>query len=62
MDVLISMMVISMAEDVTAGVTRRKLLANIAVGVLIHFLILITVVIAVVISTTTTTSVSTESI
>jgi hypothetical protein len=57
-DVLISLTVISAAEDATTGVTRRKLLAEIAVGVLIHFLISITVVIADVISTTMTTSVN----
>jgi riboflavin transporter FmnP len=58
-DVLLSLTVISTAEDVTTGVTRWELLAEITVGVLIHFLISITVVIVVVISTTTTTSVST---
>jgi hypothetical protein len=52
-DVLISLMVISVAEDATTGVTRRELLAEITVGVLIHFLISITVAIAVVIPTTT---------
>jgi hypothetical protein len=51
-DVVISLTVISAAEDVTAGVTRRELLVEITVGVLIHFLISITAVIAVVISTT----------
>jgi hypothetical protein len=57
-DVLISLTVISTAEDATSGVTRRELLVEISVGVLVHFLISITVVIAVVISMTTTTSVS----
>jgi hypothetical protein len=55
-------MVINMAEDVTTSVTQRELLAEIAVGVLIHFLISITAAIAVVILTTTTTSVSTITI
>jgi hypothetical protein len=58
-DVLISLTVISTAEDVAAGITRRELLAKIAVGVLIHFLISITAAIAVVILMTTTTSMST---
>jgi hypothetical protein len=57
-DVLISLTVISVAEDVTTGIMWRKLPAKIAVGVLIHFLISITVAIAVVISTTMTISVS----
>jgi hypothetical protein len=61
-DVLISLTVISAAEDGTTGVTWRELLAEIVVGVLIHFLISITVAIVVVISTTTTTSVSTVTI
>jgi hypothetical protein len=61
-DVLISLTVISVAEDATMGVTQREVLAEIAVGVLIHFLILITTVIAVVISMTTTTSVSTVTV
>jgi hypothetical protein len=60
--VLISLTVISAAEDAATGVTRRKLLAKIAVGVLIHFLISITTAIAVVISTTMTTSVSSVTI
>jgi hypothetical protein len=51
-DVLISLTVISATEDATTGVTRRELLAEIAVGVLIHFLIPITAVIAVVIPIT----------
>jgi hypothetical protein len=51
-NVLISLTVISTAEDATTGVTRRELLAEIAVGVLIHFLIPITAVIAVVIPIT----------
>jgi hypothetical protein len=58
MDVLISLMVISTAEDAAMSITRRELLAEITVGVLIHLLVSITVVIAVVISMTTTTSVS----
>jgi hypothetical protein len=58
MDVLISLTIISATEDATTGVTRRELLVEISVGVLIHFLISITTVIAVVISMTTTTSVS----
>jgi hypothetical protein len=58
-NVLISLTVISMAEDATMGVTQREVLAKIVVGVSIHFLNLITAVIAVVISMTTTTSVST---
>jgi hypothetical protein len=57
MDVLISLMVVSMAEDVATGITRRELLTKIVVGVLIHFLISIAMVIVVVISTTTTISV-----
>jgi hypothetical protein len=57
-EVLISLMVISMAEDAAMGVTRSELLAEITVGVLIHFLIMITAAIAVVVSMTTTTSVS----
>jgi hypothetical protein len=57
-NVLISLTVIGVAKDATAGVTRRELLAEIVVGVLIHFLISITTVIAVVIPTTTTTSMS----
>jgi hypothetical protein len=61
-DILISLMVISVAEDAAAGVTRREFLAEIVVGVLIHFLISITVAIAVVIPTTTTTSVSTVTV
>jgi hypothetical protein len=62
MDVLISFTVISVAKDATMGVTRRELLAEIAAGVLIHFLISITMAIAVVISMTMTTSVSTVTI
>jgi hypothetical protein len=62
MGVLISLMVISMAEDAATGVTRRELLAEVAVGVLIHFLISITMVIAVVIQMTMTTSVSTVTV
>jgi hypothetical protein len=58
-DVLISLAVISVAEDAAAGVTWRELLAEIAVGVLIHFLISITMAITVVVPMTTTTSVST---
>jgi hypothetical protein len=58
-NVLISLTVISAAEDATAGVMLRKLLAKIVIEVLINFLISITMVIAVVISTTTTTFVST---
>jgi uncharacterized membrane protein YgaE (UPF0421/DUF939 family) len=61
-NVLISLTVISTAEDATAGVTWRELLAEIAVGVLIHFLISITIAIAVVIPMTTTTSVSTVTV
>jgi hypothetical protein len=61
-DVLISLTVISAAEEAIASVTRRELLAEIAVGVLIHFLISFTTAIVVVIPTTTTTSVSTVTI
>jgi Mg/Co/Ni transporter MgtE len=59
MDVLISLTIISVAEDATVGITWRELLAEIAVGVLIHLLISITVAIVVVIPMTRTTSVST---
>jgi hypothetical protein len=58
-DILISLTVIGMAEDATAGITRRELLAKIVVGVLVYFLIPITTTIVVVIPTTMTTSVST---
>jgi hypothetical protein len=51
-DVLISLTVISAAEDATTGVTWRELLVEIVIGVLIHFLISITTAIVVVISTT----------
>jgi hypothetical protein len=61
-DILISLTVISAAEDATMGTTRRELLVEIVVGVLIHFLILITMAIAVVISMTMTTSVSTVTV
>jgi hypothetical protein len=61
-DVLISFTVISAAKDVTTGVTRRELLAEIAIGVLIHFLISITMAIVIVISTTATTSMSSVTI
>jgi hypothetical protein len=61
-DVLISLTVISAAEDAATGVTRRELLTKIMVGVLIHFLISITTVIAVVILTTATTSVGSVTI
>jgi hypothetical protein len=56
-DVLISLTIISTAEDAATGVTRRKLLTEITVEVLIHFLISITVMIAVVVSLTTIASV-----
>jgi hypothetical protein len=57
-DVLISLTVIGTAEDAAMGITWRELLAEIVVGVLIHFLISITAVIAVVVPTTMTTSMS----
>jgi hypothetical protein len=60
--VLISLTVISAAEDATTSVTRRELLAEITVGVLIHFLISITTAIAVVILMTMTTSMSTVTV
>jgi hypothetical protein len=60
--VLISLTVISAAEDATMGITWRELLAKIVVGVLIHFLISITATIAVIIPTTTTTFVSTVTV
>jgi hypothetical protein len=62
MDVLISLMVISTAEYATTSVTRRELLVEITVVVLIHFLISITMAIAVVILMTTTTSMSTVTV
>jgi hypothetical protein len=57
-DVLISLTIISAAEDAATGVMRRELLVEVMVEVLIHFLISITMAIAVVILTTMTTSVS----
>jgi hypothetical protein len=62
MNILVSSTVIGMAEDATTGVTRRELQAEIAVGVLVYFLIPITMAIVVVIPTTTTASVSTVTV
>jgi phage-related holin len=56
--ILVCLAVISMTSDVTADVTRRKMVTEITKRVLVDLLISIVVTIAVVVTTTSTTSLS----